>query len=121
MASKEELLSSINPDMGLTRDFFKQIYGFELSYLGFSNEAIERLKAVGCSYARQYYEDWTADYEKQQKVVLKLVAEWYRRQCEKQWENRLRGGELQRTLQNDLQLMSDSDLITLLENLIGVT
>lgn len=119
--TKENLLSDIKPDMRLTMDFFKKVYGYELSYPGFAEQAINALEAVGCSHARQYYEDWTADYEKQQKAVLEPVAEWYRRQCEEQWANRLRGGELQRTLQNDLRLMSDSDLITLLENLIGVT
>ena len=119
--TKENLLSDIKPDMRLTMDFFKKVYGYELSYPGFAEQAINALEAVGCSHARQYYVDWVNEYETKRNAELKEVAHWYRLQCEKEWEKRLRGGEVKRTQQENLQQMSDSDLITLLENLIGVT
>ena len=121
MASKEELLSSITPSMRLTKDFFKRIYGYEISFLGFAEQAISALEAAGCGHARQYYDSWVSEYETKRAAELKEVAHRYRLQCEKEWEKRLRGGEVKRTQQENLQQMSDSDLITLLENLIGVT
>ena len=36
MASREELLQSIQPGMRLDKDFFMRIYGYELTYPGFS-------------------------------------------------------------------------------------
>ena len=121
MPNKEELLSSINHDMKLTKGFFKQIYGFEISYPGFAEQALNALETVGCSHARRYYADWVADYEKEHGAVLKRAAEWYRLRCEQEWKKRLKGGEVQRTQQENLQQMSNSDLIMLLENLLGVT
>ena len=94
MPCKEDLLSSISPQMRLTMDFFKKVYGFELSYPGFADEALAKLEAVGCSKARQYYRDWVSAYEKEHNTVLKCVAEWYWKNEEGQcWK---RGDEVRR-------------------------
>lgn len=77
MPSKEELLSSIRPDMKLTKDFFKRIYGYEITWPGFVDQAIAALDAAGCSHARQYYTDWVANYEREYDSMMKRVAEWY--------------------------------------------
>lgn len=121
MPNKEELLSSIKPDMRLTKDFFKRIYGYEISFPGFADQAIIALEAAGCSHAREYYISWVSEYETKHNAELKEVARWYHSQLEQEWEKRLRGGEVKRTQKENLQQMSDSDLITLLENLIGAT
>ena len=92
MAGKEELLSNINPDMKLTKDFFKRIYGYEISFPGFAEQAIIALEAAGCSHAREYYISWVSEYETKRNAELREVAHWYRLQCEKEWEKRLRGG-----------------------------
>ena len=92
MPSKEELLSSISHDMRLTRDFFKRIYGYEISWPGFAEQAISALEAAGCSHARKYYAEWVNGYETKCNAELKEVAHWHRLQCEKEWEKRLRGG-----------------------------
>ena len=122
MAGKEELLSNINPDMRLTKDFFKRIYGYEISFPGFAEQAVNALEAVGCSQARKYYIDWVNEYETKRDAELKEVAHRYRLQCEKEWEKIQKEGEERRTRQQEnLQQMSNGDLIMLLENLIGVT
>ena len=121
MASKEELLSNINPDMKLTKDFFKRIYGYEISFPGFAEQAIIALEAAGCSHAREYYISWVNEYETKRDAELKEVAQWYHSRLEQEWKNRLKAGEERRTQQENLQQMSNGDLIMLLENLIGVT
>lgn len=80
---KEELLASIKPDMILKKDFIKKIYGFEISYPGFSERAITALEAAGCSKARQYYEEWVRAYEAAYHAELKVVANWYGRELKK--------------------------------------
>ena len=96
MASREELLASIRPGMKLTKDFLKRIYGYEISYPGFSEEAIAALEKIGCVRAREHYNAWVQEYESKRDAELKGVAHWYRLECEKQWEKRRKEGEEQR-------------------------
>ena len=63
MASKDELLSSITPDMRLTRDFFLNVYGYELTWPGFAENVLTRMEILGCSKARDYYTCVVAEYE----------------------------------------------------------
>lgn len=123
MASREELLQSIKPKMKLNKVFFLRIYGYEISFPGFSDEAIKALNNAGCSRARDYYNKIVSEYEKRYDEEMKKVAAWYRKECEKEWQARQKKrGEVRRKReQEDLRKMSDSDLIMLLENLIGVT
>lgn len=75
--SKEELLASIHPDMRLTKEFFKRIYAYEITWPGYADQAIAALETAGCSHARQYYTDWVANYEKEYNTMMKEVAAWY--------------------------------------------
>ena len=95
--NRESLLALIQPGMKLTKEFLKRIYAFELSYPGFSEQAIAALEAAGCSKARQYYDDWVNEYETARNAELKEVAHWYRVECEKEWEKKQKGSEEQRT------------------------
>lgn len=91
--NRESLLALIQPNMKLTKEFLKRVYAFEISYPGFSEQAIAALEAVGCSRARQHYNDWVAEYEAAYEAEMKEVAHWYRLECEKQWEKRRKEGE----------------------------
>ena len=116
MASREELLQSIQPD----KAFFMKVYGYEISFPCFSDEAIKFLSDAGCSRAREYYNKAVSEYESRRDVELKEAAHWYRLECEREWEKRQKEGDRQwKQEQENLQQMSDSDLIMLLENLIG--
>lgn len=120
MASREELLQSIHPGMKLSKAFFLRIYGYEISFPSFANEAIKALNDAGCSRAKEYYDNTIAEYEKKHDEEMKEVAAWCRKECKKEWQKRLKEGEIKRKQeQESLQRMSDSDLITLLESLIG--
>ena len=110
--SKEELLASIRPDMKLTWDFFKQIYGYSLYEPEFAERALIALEAVWCSRARDYYLAWVSKYEAEQAAEMKKVAAWYAEECKKQWEKRQKEGEGKR-----LEEMSNRELLTLLRNL----
>ena len=48
-ASKEQLLQSIAPTMKLTKGFFKRIYGYELTWPGFADQAIKALLLIRCN------------------------------------------------------------------------
>lgn len=104
MASREELLAGIRPGMRLTEGFIRSIYSNEISCPGFSEQAISALEQAGCSRARQYYENWVAEYEAAYKAEIKPVAHWYRLECEKQWEKRRKEGE-ERRKQEEMELL----------------
>ena len=88
--SKEELLASINPDMHLTKGFLKRIYGYSITDPGFADKALSALQAAGCTSARQYYDSWVVEYEVAYDAMMKPVANWYSRECEKAWETKVK-------------------------------
>lgn len=92
-ASKEQLLQSVGPTMNLTKSFFKRIYGYELTWPGFADQAIKALEVAGCSRARQYYDMVAGECEQQYDADLVGVARWYAGECAKDWEKRQKGSE----------------------------
>lgn len=86
MASRRELLDSISCDMRLDKSFFMKIYGYELTWPGFAEDALTRLEFLGCSRAREYYNRFVNEYEKEHDQQMKNVAKWYKKQCEKEFE-----------------------------------
>lgn len=118
MASREELLQSIQLGMKLDKTFFVRMYGYGISFLGFADEAIKVLNDAGCSRAREYYDRAVSEYEKKHDEEMKEVAAWYRKEYEKQWQKKQKGSkEKRKREQENLRQMSDSDLMMLLENL----
>ena len=83
MTSREELLQSIRPDMTLTKAFFMRIYGYEITWSGFAEVALQRLEEIGCSKAREYYGGFVAEYETQDAAEMKEAGKWYAEQIEK--------------------------------------
>lgn len=90
MASREELLDSIEPSMRLDKAFFLKVYGYELTWPGFVEDALTRLEILGCSRAREYYNRFVSEYEKEHDQQMKNVAKWYREQCENEFEEKER-------------------------------
>ena len=87
MASREELLNSIQPGMKLTKNFFMRIYGYELTWPGFKEEALSKLECAGCSLAREYYQRFVSEYEEAHEKEMKNVAAWYVKQLDKKGED----------------------------------
>lgn len=95
--NKETLLASIKPNMRLTKSFIKRIYGYGVTDASFPDKAIAALEAAGYSNARQYYTDWVNEYETACDAELKEVANWYKQECDKEWEEKQKGSGEQRT------------------------
>ena len=119
MVSREELLQSIQPGMKLDKAFFMIVYGYEISFPGFSDEAIKALNDAGCSRAREYYNKAVSEYEQKHDEEMKEVAAWYRKECEKQWQKKQMGGEEKRKwrIMQDLHQKNDRELLDLLQML----
>lgn len=122
MASREELLQSIQPGMRLERldkNFFLKIYGYELTWPGFAEVALTKLQGAGCNKARNYYTCIVVEQQYNDESVLKNVAEWYVKQDfygKKVNESRKKQQEAEQ-MKMDLHQKSDRELLTLLQNL----
>lgn len=97
MASREELLHSIRPGMKLNKNFFLRIYGYEISWPGFAGDALQRLEAMGCSKAREYYSRIVQEHEAGREKHLKEAAAWYAEELKKKWKNEEKRGDAKRT------------------------
>ncbi len=112
--SREALLAFIRPDMEtIPKEFFRRVYAFELSYPGFSEEAIAALEDAGCGRARQYYNDWVAEYKAMRDAESKEFARWYAAECEREWKKRLKeGGEKRKREEMEILLKQKKRLLT---------
>lgn len=107
MPSREELLQSIQPDMKLDKAFFLRVYGYEISYPGFSETAIKALEDAGCSKARNYYEQITTEYENKYHEGQREAAERYSKQLYEKWERQERTGDETRKQEKKTRLSRD--------------
>lgn len=101
--TREKLLVSINPQMKLTRNFFMQIYGYDISTPGFAEETLQALENAGSTRSRAYYDTFVAEYEGKQAESLKPVAERYIEELNKEWERKV--GEEQRIQKRMLEIL----------------
>ena len=123
MASREELLQSIKPDMKLTWDFFKKIYGYEISFPGFAEVALKALEDAGSTHSRQHYEKFVNDYEQKKQEELYPVAVEYVKKLEAQWEKKEKKAgeekewELNNTTRKNSSQKQNDNLLERLERL----
>lgn len=123
MASREELLQSIRPDMKLDRNFFLKVYGYEISFPGFKDISIKALNGVGCSRAEEHYNRIVSEYEQKQNESLKPVAEKLAKQWQEDWNRFVKKNERigddprKHGIMSDLHQMSDRELLALLQNM----
>lgn len=106
--SRRSLLGSFKPNMKLSKSLFMKIYGYELTWPGFAEDAIARLKILGCSNAREYYTCAVAEYQYKHEKEMISVAEWYRKELERSEEPRARQQETEPQM-NRLQLLKKND------------
>lgn len=108
MASREELLQSIRPGMKLDRAFFLKIYGYELTWPGFRETAINALESAGCSRAQEYYDSVVGEYEKGYQEKMEEVSKWYLQECDREWKKK--EGEAKRRKQYSINSAQNSSL-----------
>lgn len=110
--NRQQLLDSIKPGMSLNEEFFKRIYGYELTWPGFAEIALQKLEKAGSTRSREHYERFSQKYEKESKEISRRVGEWYVEQLEKKRNKKKEGGDLKRKQMKDcLQTLNDKELL----------
>lgn len=110
----QQLLDSIRPGMSLNEEFFKRIYGYELTWPGFAEIALTKLEEAGSTKSRKYYEQFSQKYENESKEILRNVSIWYSDQLEKERE-RIDRKEVRKWKKN-VSKMSQKELLNSLES-----
>lgn len=90
MPSRKELLQSIHPDMKLNKAFFLKIYGYEMTWPGFSETALRALEDAGCSKSQSYYDAIVLEHEKTYRESLIEAAVWYGKTLDDKWERQVK-------------------------------
>lgn len=116
MASREELLQSIHPDMKLNKPFFLKIYGYEISEPGFKDKAIKALQDAGCSRAEEYYRQIVGEYQAAREKALKAVSAEYVAELNKRQDSRKKEGEQPRKQKKIELLTRKKQLLNLLKS-----
>ncbi|MEH2947184.1 hypothetical protein [Sporofaciens sp. JLR.KK001] len=103
--SRKSFLDSFKTGMNLYKSTFMKIYGYELTWPGFAEDALTRLEILGCSRAREYYTCAVAEYEYEHEKEMISVAKWYRKQSERERSEKPRARQ-QETEQRRIELLN---------------
>ena len=104
--SKEVLLSSIKKGMKLYKSTFKKAFAYDMTTPGFADDVIAKLEEIGCTKAREHYDNIVAEWQQEHDEMMKNVAEG----CSKQNYERKAVGE-SRKLQEAEQLERQKQLL----------
>lgn len=78
--SKEVLLGSIKKGMKLYKSTFKKAFAYDMTTPGFAEDVISKLEEIGCTKAREHYDNIVAEWQQEHDEMMKNVAEWYSKQ-----------------------------------------
>lgn len=78
--SKEVLLSSIKKGMKLYKSTFKKAFAYDMTTSGFAEDVISKLEEIGCTKAREHYDNIVAEWQQEHDEMMKNVAEGYSKQ-----------------------------------------
>lgn len=92
MPDKGKFFDSLVSGMKLYKSTFLKIYGYDISTPGFANEALAKLKGLGCSKAEEYYKGIVSEREEERERMMKEAAAWYRRNSTREFAKGQKGG-----------------------------
>lgn len=78
--SKEVLLGSIKKGMKLYKSTFKRAFAYDMTTSGFAEDVISKLEEIGCTKAREHYDNIVAEWRQEHDEMMKNVAEGYGKQ-----------------------------------------
>ena len=117
--NKSKFYESINENTDFNEDFLKKVYGYSVGDSTFLIEVSKKLWSIGKKEIIIAYNEWFGNWKKKQDEVMKDVAAWYQKECERNFE-KLRNERKERAVsecKQILQEMSDRELLILLGSL----
>lgn len=78
--SKEGFLGSIKKGMKLYKSTFKRAFAYDMTTSGFAEDVISKLEEIGCTKAREHYDNIVAEWQQEHDEMMKNVAEGHSKQ-----------------------------------------
>ncbi len=116
MPDKGTFLDSLVSGMKLYKSTFLKIYGYDISSPGFADEALAKLKGLGCSKAEEYYKGIVSEWKEGRERMMKEAAAWYRKNSTREFARGQKGGEGIR--EREIQSLTRSELTELCKKLL---
>jgi len=88
--NKQSFFESINLDTVFDDNFFKKVYGYSACDNLFLGEVATKLIDLGMPNIVDAYNKWYAAWKAEDDLQMKKVAEWYHKECDKQYERLMR-------------------------------
>lgn len=95
MASREELIQSIQPGVVMDETIFRKIYGYDITTPGFADNILDDLEDIyilydcsGESNPRERYKAFTRSLEDEYERELKKVSKWYNEKIKEEHERK---------------------------------
>lgn len=116
MPDKGKFFDSLVSGMKLYKSTFLKIYGYDISNPGFADEALAKLKGLGCSKAEKYYNDIVSERKEERERMMKEAAAWYRKNSTREFAKGQKGGGESRD--REIQSLTRSELTKLCKKLL---
>jgi len=112
--NKQSFYDGISQDTVFDEAFFKKVLGYSMYDKPFLEAVAVKLTGIGRKDVADRYNAWYAAWKANDDAEMKKVAEWYRKELDKDFKERQKKAveDWKRNLQN----LTNSDLLTLLEN-----
>lgn len=115
--TKEKLLSSIQIGMKLDKEFFRKIYGYEITWPGFKEIAIKKMQTFGYDDAQKLYDEVVSEHENKSCQSLKETAVWLSKKINSDYEKHCMVKEGSEDLRQKLLIQRKMYLMQLKEKL----
>ena len=86
--NKQSFFEGINQGTVFDEAFFKKVLGYSLHDKPFLEVVAAKLTSIGRGDAVQAYNVWYAAWKTNDDVEMKKVAEWFHKECDREFEKR---------------------------------
>ena len=123
MSSKLSFYQGINETTIFDDEFHKKAYGYSVCDESFLPAVAAKLTGIGRTDIIQAYNEWFARWKAEDDKVMKSVAKWYIKECDKKFEEfqkeqqKKAVEEWKENRKADLLQKNDRELLNLLQNL----
>jgi membrane protein required for beta-lactamase induction len=86
--NKQSFYEGINQETIFNEDFFKKVLGYSMYDVPFLDAVAIRLTKIGRNNVSEQYNAWYAAWKAEDDQQMKKVAEWFHKECDRDFENR---------------------------------
>ncbi|WP_313132807.1 hypothetical protein [Anaerocolumna sp.] len=116
MPDKQSFYQEINEITVFNEEFFKKVYAYSVCDELFIPAVVAKLIGIGRKDVIEDYNKWLAKWKAEDDKVIKKVARWYIKECDREFEKfqKEQQGKAVEKWKESLQNLTSEDLIRML-------